>query len=130
MAKILIGKHEGTIYEEKGGYTGAVSLGFAPDGSRQRLKRKGRTKAEVKRKLIEAVKELEAGIQSAERYTVRDAVEDWLAKGLKGRDAATIANNRILADRHVIPLLGRAKLKALRADQVDEWLDGLTGKLS
>jgi hypothetical protein len=41
-----------------------------------------------------------------------------------------IDDNRILADRHVIPLLGRAKLKALRADHVDEWLDGLTNTLS
>jgi integrase len=130
MSKILIGKHEGTIYEEGDGYTGAVSLGFAPDGRRLRLKRKGRTKAAVKDKLIQAVKDLESGIQSAERYTVREAVEDWLTKGLKGRDPATITNNRILAERHVIPLLGRAKLKDLRADQVDEWLDGLVDKLA
>jgi integrase len=130
MAKILLGKYEGTIYEEGDGYTGALSLGFAPDGKRRRLKRKGRTKAEVKEKLVQAVKDLEAGVQSAERYTVRAAVEDWLTKGLKGRDPATITNNRILADRHVIPLLGRAKLKDLRADDVDEWLDGLTDKLA
>jgi hypothetical protein len=69
-------------------------------------------------------------IHSAERYTVREAVEDWLTKGLKDRDPATITNNRILAERHVIPLLGRAKLKDLRADQVDEWPDGLVDKLA
>jgi hypothetical protein len=34
------------------------------------------------------------------------------------------------ADKHVIPLIGKAKLKELRADDVDEWLDGLTEKLS
>lgn len=128
--KILIGDYEGTIYQEGGGYTGAISLGFEPDGKRDRLKRKGRTKTEVKNKLVQAVKDLEAGVISAERYTVRDAVEDWLAKGLKGRDPGTVTNNRILADRHVIPLLGRARLKELRADQVDKWLDGLVDKLS
>ena len=29
-----------------------------------------------------------------------------------------------------MPLIGATKLKELSADDVDEWLDGLTGKLS
>ncbi|MEU7915676.1 site-specific integrase [Microbispora bryophytorum] len=130
MAKILIGKHEGTIYPEGDGFTGAISLGFGPDGRRRRLKRKGKTKAEVKDKLVQAVKDLETGIKSTDNYTVRDAVEDWLSKGLKGRDESTIATLRILASKHVIPLIGKAKIKELRADDVDAWLDGLTHKLS
>ncbi|MES9541826.1 tyrosine-type recombinase/integrase [Actinomadura sp. NPDC000600] len=130
MAKILIGKYEGSIYEEGDGWTGAISLGFASSGKRKRLKRKGKTKTEVRDKLVSAVKELEAGIKSTAYYTVGDAVEDWLSKGLKGRDAQTVTTNRILAEKHVIPYLGRAKLTELRADDVDEWLDGLTGKLS
>ena len=46
--KIIIGKHEATIYPEGNGYTGAISLGFDATGRRRRVKRKGRTKAEVK----------------------------------------------------------------------------------
>jgi integrase len=130
LAKILIGKYEGTIYPEDGRVTGALSLGFGPDGKRKRLKRKGRNKTEVIDKLIEAVKDLESGVESPTNYTVRDAVEDSLTKGLKGRDPETITTNRILAEKHVVPLIGKAKLKDLRADDVDEWLDGLTGKLS
>ncbi|HEU5156025.1 MAG TPA: tyrosine-type recombinase/integrase [Streptosporangiaceae bacterium] len=131
MAKILIGKYEGTIYLAGDGfYTGAVSLGFGPDGKRRRLKRKGKTKTDVRDKLVKAVKDLETGIKSPESYTVENAVKDWLTKGLKGRDAETIKTNRILATRHVIPLIGKKKLKDLRADDVDDWLDGLKGKLS
>jgi len=130
LAKILIGKYEATIYPEDGRVTGALSLGFGPDGKRKRLKRKGRNKTEVIDKLIEAVKDLESGVESPTNYTVRDAVEDWLTKGLKGRDPETITTNRILAEKHVVPLIGKAKLKDLRADDVDTWLDGLTGKLS
>ncbi|MEU4701780.1 site-specific integrase [Nonomuraea dietziae] len=130
MAKILIGTYEATIYPEGNGYTGAISLGFGPDGKRQRLKRKGRTKAEVKTKLIEAAKELEAGVKSSDTYTVREAVEDWLAKGLKGCSEGTISKLTILARKHVIPLIGKEKLKRLNADQVDAWLDGLAGHLS
>jgi integrase len=131
LAKILIGKYEGTIYFEGDGYyTGVVSLGFGPDGRRRRLKRRGKTKAAVQDRLVKAVKDLESGIKSTENYTVKNAVEDWLAKGLKGRDEETVKTNRILAYRHVIPLIGKKKLKNLRADEVDDWLDGLTGKLS
>ncbi|MBC6456339.1 tyrosine recombinase XerC [Actinomadura sp. HBU206391] len=128
--KILIGKYEGTIYPEGDGYTGAVSLGFGPDGRRKRLKRKGKNKTDVRDKLSKAVKDLESGVESPANYTVRNAVEDWLSKGLKGRDPATVTTVRLLAEKHVIPLIGAGKLNDLRADHVDEWLDGLTGKLS
>ncbi|MBO3752098.1 site-specific integrase [Streptosporangiaceae bacterium NEAU-GS5] len=130
MSKILIGKHEGTIYEADGGYIGAISLGFGPDGKRQRLKRRGRTKAQVKDRLVRAVKDLEAGVISSENYTVHDAVRDWFAKGLKGRSESTLETLRNLADKHVIPLIGKIKLQRLRADDVDGWLDGLTDALS
>ncbi|MEV0231622.1 hypothetical protein [Nonomuraea sp. NPDC050786] len=130
MAKILIGKYEATIYPEGDGYTGAISLRFGPDGRRQRLKRKAKTKTAVKDKLIKAVRALEAGITASETYTVREAVNDWLSKGLKGRSEGTVTKLRILAETHVIPELGKIKLQQLRADHVDEWLDQLAGRLA
>jgi integrase len=130
MSQLLIGKHRATIYPEGNGYVGSISLGFDGKGNRRRIKRRGRTKTAVKDKLIKAVEELEAGLKPAEGYTVADAVNDWLAKGLKGRDENTLTTNRILADQHVIPLIGATKLKELTADDVDTWLDGLTGKLA
>jgi integrase len=130
MSKILIKKYQATIYPEGDGYTGAISLGFDGRGRRIRIKRKGRTKEAVKDKLIEVAEERDAGIKSAENYTVADAVEDWLSKGLKGLQPSTLTANRILADQHVIPLIGKTKLKKLTADDVDDWLDGLTAKLS
>jgi hypothetical protein len=78
--KILIGKYEATIYPEGRGYTGAIDVGYDSKGNRQRIKRKGRTKEVVKDKLKAAVKELEAGIDTSDSYTVEDAVRDWLAK--------------------------------------------------
>jgi hypothetical protein len=83
VSKILVGKYQATIYREGDGFTGAISLGFDARGNRHRIKRKGRTKAGVKDKLIEAVNDLETGIQATESYTVADAVRDWLAKGIK-----------------------------------------------
>jgi integrase len=130
MSKILIGKYEATIYPEQDGYTGAISLGFDGRGRRKRIKRKGRTKEAVKDKLREAVNDLESGIKASPNYTVTDAVTDWLAKGLKGRTGKTVETLSGLAGQHVVPEIGAIKLGRLSADDVDEWLDGLTGKLS
>ena len=58
----MIGKYEASIYPEGGGFTGAVSCGFDATGKRLRVKRKGRTKAQVKDKLREVVDDLEAGV--------------------------------------------------------------------
>jgi hypothetical protein len=41
-----------------------------------------------------------------------------------------VTTNRILSEQHVIPLIGATQLKELTADDVDEWLDGLSGKLA
>ncbi|WP_205314813.1 hypothetical protein [Nonomuraea lactucae] len=61
---------------------------------------------------------------------MRDAVNDWLSKGLKGRSENTVTKLRILAETHVIPALGKIKLQQLRADHVDDWLDTLASKLA
>jgi integrase len=133
MAKILIGKYQGTIYPEGNGYTGAIDLGYDGAGKRQRVKRKGRTKTAVKDKLTQLVADKEKGIQTdqdTENYTVAEAVADWLAKGTRNLDEGTVGGYRILADKHLVPAIGATKLKRLSADDVDTWLEGLTDKLS
>jgi integrase len=130
VSKILIGKYEASIYPEGEGYTGAISLGANPSGKRQRVKRKGKTKTQVKAKLIELVADLEAGVKTEANYTVKDAVNDFLEKGLKGRSKGTIDNYRSLADNNIIPKIGAAKLKELTADQLDDWMDERAEELS
>jgi hypothetical protein len=123
MAKLLIGKYEATIYPEGNGYTGAISLGFDAAGKRQRVKRKARTKAQVKDKLREVVDDLEAGVTAKAGYTVAEAISDFLDHGMKGKAATTLANYRSLADNHITPHLGTVKLKELTADHLDIWMD-------
>ncbi|MEU1197491.1 site-specific integrase [Streptomyces sp. NPDC005813] len=55
-------------------------------------------------------------------YTVADAVNDWLAYGLAGRDARTVENCTFMSQKHVIPALGARKLRDLSAEDVDRWL--------
>jgi integrase len=131
LAKILVGTYEGSIYEEGDGYTGALSLGFGLDGKRKRLKRKGRTKTEVKNKLKEAVEELDKGVKTDRNYYVRDAVTDWLtAFAASGKSPATFDVYRSLADHQLIPFIGRTRLKELTADDVEKWLNGRAAHLT
>ncbi len=63
-------------------------------------------------------------------YTVKDAVNDFLDKGLKGKSKATIDNYRSLATHNLIPQIGATKLQQLTADQLDEWMDERAEELS
>ncbi|MFJ4713161.1 tyrosine recombinase XerC [Streptomyces sp. NPDC088785] len=120
------GNGEDTIYWDsaKNRYVGAVSLGYAPNGERRRPKVYGKTKTEVRQKIRDLKKEVQSGVKAPANYTVTDAVKDWLERGLKGREEkGTIGKNRSMANKHLIPLIGKAKLKDLSADDVDDWLD-------
>jgi hypothetical protein len=115
---------EGTIFwhEEEKCYRGDISLGYTPSGTRRRKTVYGPTVADVQDKFKKLRAELENGVEASVEYTVRDAVRDWLSRGLIGRDAGTVDKNRILAETHVIPHLGAVKLRELTADHVDDWL--------
>jgi hypothetical protein len=91
----------------------------------------GRTKTEAKRKLREQLRDREDGLAlGPEGYTVRQAVEDWLAYGLARRGPATIEKYRIFCCKHIVPLLGARKLRDLTAREVDAWLLELSRSLS
>ena len=77
--------------EFKNRFVGAVSVGFSATGTRIRKKVTGRTKAEVRDKLRELHKQVEGGLRPRRRYTVGDALEDWLAHGVDGLSARTVA---------------------------------------
>jgi len=69
-------------------------------------------------------------VLGGQTYTVRDAVESWLAHGLTGRQESTVVNRTILARTHVIPALGARKLAQLSAEEVDQWLAAKAETLS
>ncbi|MET7700402.1 site-specific integrase [Streptomyces sp. NPDC005485] len=119
------GHGDDSIYwdKSKNRYIGAVSLGYLPSGKRNRPKVSGKTKAEVRQKLRELRKELEKGAKAPANYSVAQAVSDWLSQGLKGREVTSVDTYKSLADNHIVPHLGKAKLRDLEADDLDEWLE-------
>jgi len=95
------GHGEDSIYwdESRKRYIGAVDLVFSPAGTRIRKKVSGKTKVEVRDKLREIHKETEAGLRPRRRYTVGDALEDWLAHGVDGLSERTVTLYRGTASR-------------------------------
>ena len=63
-------------------------------------------------------------------YSVRQAVEDWLAYGQLKAGSVTRQKNRHLCETHVLPHLGARKLRELTAVEVDRWLHSLSKSLS
>jgi hypothetical protein len=91
-------------------------LGFDADGKRVRKKVSGQTKAEVKDKLKALHSDLDAGLRTAQGYTVEKAVADWLEEGLPGRTAKTVEANR--DSLRPLAVIGRIPLKDLTVQDV------------
>jgi integrase len=120
------GHGEDAIYFDaaKNRYIGAVSLGYEADGRRVRRKVSGKTKQEVRHKLKELHSDLDAGVHSPASYTVRAAVDDWLAEGLSGRAPKTVSTQREVLEP-LLDIIGAVPLRELSAANVRSALKDL-----
>ncbi|HEX2742868.1 MAG TPA: tyrosine-type recombinase/integrase [Streptosporangiaceae bacterium] len=113
-----------------GRWRGAVSLGYGPDGKRIRRKVSGQTKQDVKDKLGKLHSDLEAGVRApVARYTVGQAIEDWLREGLDGRSEKTVALYRQVL-QFVVERMGKVVLRELTAQDVRRVLAEAAGTRS
>jgi integrase len=126
------GHGEDSIYwdESRKRYIGAVDLGFSPAGTRIRKKVSGKTKVEVRDKLRELHKETDAGLRPRRRYTVGDALEDWLAHGVDGLSERTVTLYRGTIVKALNEELGNIRLTELTASHVQAALAALAARLS
>jgi integrase len=98
-------------------------VGYDARGKRIVKQLSAKTKTDAKDKLKEILRDLDDGLAiTSGTYTVADAVTGWLAYGLHGRDGETVKNYRYLAEGHLLPKLGKRKLRELSAEDVDKWL--------
>ena len=100
---------------------GLARLRRGREADPQEGQRQDRT--EVKDKLKELHSELDAGVRTAQGYTVEKAVADWLAEGLPGRTAKTVEANRDSL-RPLLAVIGKDPAEgpdgAGRADRAEE----------
>ena len=125
-------KGEHSLYYEaaRNRYVATATVGY--DGRGKRIVRKGTGKSETAalRRLRERIKEYEAGlVVGAARYTVKDAVDEWLELGRGQVVEQTTVKDAYLA-RHVVEALGARRLKELRADEVERWLRDLAPEMT
>jgi integrase len=117
-----------------GRWVGQISLGYQANGSRKRKRVTGKTKTIVQDRLKELERDLESGVEERS-YTVRQAIDDWLAHGRDGRSPATIRRDRALFYRRndqgreelrpEFAELSRLKLRELTARQIQQALAAL-----
>ncbi|WP_412518123.1 site-specific integrase [Actinomadura madurae] len=110
--------------EKRQRWIAEVTIGYTPQGKRIVRSASDRSKSRALKKLHEKLRDRADGLPSEDgKYTVAQAVENWLDYGLSGRDASTVTTKRILANKHIVPELGARKLRELSADDVDTWLN-------
>jgi len=117
---------DGAVYQTKDGrWRAAVDLGWK-DGARQRKYLSGSTKAAVRRKVREALAQVESGLPLT-RDGVGPTVEEWLwywYENVQSRRVreSTLAAQEVVIRRHLVPTLGKVRLRELTPEHVESLL--------
>jgi integrase len=122
---------DGTIAWDKTNkcYVGKFSLGYKADGkTRVRPAVRGRTKAEVKKKLDDLHDDINAGIRTPATYTIELCVTDWLDS--IERDPHTMATLQGQAKKWIYPKIGSTKLRDFNATDAERFFNQLGKVLS
>ena len=112
------GNGEGSIYEHKKngkkvGYRGAYTVHTASGPKRRYVQ--GKTRAEVNQKLTKAMVDRDGGLVfDAGSLTVGEYLKRWLKDSIRGTvRTSTYEVHRYMIEPHIVPALGRVKLKNL-----------------
>jgi integrase len=121
-------KGDGSIYFEadRNRWVGTVDLPDDGTGERRRTKVTGRTKTEVRERLRARQQLVEQSVPSgAGDLTVEALLRRWIDEVLPSRSSVspnTVASYRWAVERHLIPRLGKKRLRALTPDHVERVL--------
>jgi integrase len=128
------GNGEGSISRRKNGTWRAEYTVYTADG-RKRKTVYGKTRAEVAKKLAKALADREDGLLfDDEGLTVEEYLDRWLKDSVRENvRPQTLANYKLQVNHHIVPALGRLKLKTLTPAHVQrlyrQKLDGADGSL-
>lgn len=115
---------DGGLYwsESRQRWIAEITIGYDGRGRRKTRTASGKTKTEAKSKLKEIQRDYDDGLTtSAGGYTVGDAIAYWLSYGLTGSGTSTVGMYRIYAETHIIPALGRRKLRELTVEDIEKF---------
>jgi integrase len=124
------GNNEGTIYqrESDGKWVGALSLGYDGTGKRKRKIIYGDTRKEVRDRLLALQKAHADGLPvTKDTATIADLMTAWLAEVVKPTvRPKTYRSYEQISRVHIVPALGRIKVRELDARQIQAFLHGRT----
>jgi integrase len=112
-----------------GRWRGSISLGFGASGQRIRRRVTAATKTACLEEMARLREELGQAPRASKTYTVRQAVDDWLADGLPGRSERT-RNAYLEALTPLLAKVGHRPLRELTAVEVKNGLKSLSSKYS
>lgn len=119
---------EGTIYRRSDGRWTAAHYVLQPNGGRVRRAVYGKTRKEVADRLTALISKTDAGVpMAAESWTVERYAEYWLVQVVAPRlRPATLSSYRETMRLHVVPTLGRVKLRTLTPGHVRKLISDKT----
>lgn len=117
------GNSEGSVYRRAsdGRWVGAVTVGFGPTGRPVRKTVSAKKRTEAVRKLTELQRQLDDGLPPPDAsMTVAQLLERWHADVIRHQVTRSTSDNyKSVADHHIVPALGRKRLKDLAPGDVD-----------
>jgi integrase len=118
------GNNEGSVYKRSDGrWVACITLGYTK-GRRQRKTVMAATKREATQKLAQLQQAAEQGLGLAPDPTLADFLRKWLAESApRTLRPRTLAGYTSIVDRHLIPALGRIRLRKLQPADIDGYLN-------
>ncbi|GAA3213962.1 site-specific integrase [Actinocorallia longicatena] len=109
--------------ESRQRWIGEITVGYTPAGKRIVKTASDPEKTKAHKKLRDMLRKHEDGLTiDFSHYTVEQAARAWLDEGLGDVVPRTVHKLTSLCTTHVIPDLGKRKLRDLKAQEVQVWL--------
>ena len=125
------GQNEGSIRKRKDGtWEARVTIGISADGKQQRKSLYGKTRQEVSAKMTDLLNNLQKGIiTNPTEMTLAEWLDFYMLEYKKLYVKPTTYNNyTVKVKNHIKPAIGHYKLKALRQDIIQKFVNSLSGK--
>jgi integrase len=118
---------EGTIWHRSDGRWCGATYAATNHGRRKRVYVYGRTRAEAREKLTALQRDLDRGVRiSEERWTMEAYLTHWLETVVRpNRAPKTHQGYELVVRRHIVPILGRKRLRTLSVHDVRDLLGQL-----
>ena len=125
------GQNEGSIRKRKDGtWEARVTIGISADGKQQRKSLYGKPRQEVSAKMTDLLNNLQKGIiTNPTEMTLAEWLDFYMLEYKKQYVKPTTYNNyTVKVKNHIKPAIGHYKLKALRQDIIQKFVNSLSGK--